>query len=122
MDVGPDSTVPRAAPSRRSWKVWRLKTRVPASAGCRQVTHCRPWRWTCGSPRLRWMLKVSGSLMVAIEDISHEKRVDVLQRTFFHDVLNTAGLYPGVRRLSGRGDDSGSKRLWPIASTHEPID
>lgn len=34
-------------------------------------------------------------LMVAIDDISHEKRVDVLQRTFFHDVLNTAGCIQG---------------------------
>lgn len=34
-------------------------------------------------------------LMVAIEDISQEKRVDVLQRTFFHDVLNTAGCIQG---------------------------
>jgi nitrogen-specific signal transduction histidine kinase len=34
-------------------------------------------------------------VMVAIEDISHEKRVAVLQRTFFHDVLNTAGCIQG---------------------------
>ena len=34
-------------------------------------------------------------LMVAVEDISHEKRVAVLQRTFFHDVLNTAGCIQG---------------------------
>ena len=33
--------------------------------------------------------------MVAVEDISHEKRVAVLQRTFFHDVLNTAGCIQG---------------------------
>ena len=30
-----------------------------------------------------------------MEDISHEKRVAVLQRTFFHDVLNTAGCIQG---------------------------
>jgi nitrogen-specific signal transduction histidine kinase len=34
-------------------------------------------------------------ILVAIEDISHEKRVSVLQRTFFHDVLNTAGCIQG---------------------------
>ncbi len=34
-------------------------------------------------------------VLVAIEDISHEKRVAVLQRTFFHDVLNTAGCIQG---------------------------
>ena len=34
-------------------------------------------------------------VLAAIEDISHEKRVAVLQRTFFHDVLNTAGCIQG---------------------------
>ena len=34
-------------------------------------------------------------IMAAVEDISHEKRVAVLQRTFFHDVLNTAGCIQG---------------------------
>ncbi|MGA2254929.1 MAG: PAS domain-containing sensor histidine kinase [Thermoguttaceae bacterium] len=34
-------------------------------------------------------------ILAAIEDISHEKRVAVLQRTFFHDVLNTAGCIRG---------------------------
>jgi len=34
-------------------------------------------------------------ILVAIEDISNEKRVAVLQRTFFHDVLNTAGCILG---------------------------
>lgn len=34
-------------------------------------------------------------VLAAIEDISHEKRVAVLQRTFFHDVLNTAGCIEG---------------------------
>jgi signal transduction histidine kinase len=29
-------------------------------------------------------------VLAAIEDISHAKRLDVLQRVFFHDVLNTA--------------------------------
>ena len=34
-------------------------------------------------------------VLVAVEDISNEKRVAVLQRTFFHDVLNTAGCILG---------------------------
>ncbi len=34
-------------------------------------------------------------ILAAIEDISHEKRVAVLQRMFFHDVLNTAGCIQG---------------------------
>jgi signal transduction histidine kinase len=34
-------------------------------------------------------------ILAAIEDISYEKRVAVLQRSFFHDVLNTAGCIQG---------------------------
>ena len=41
--------------------------------------------------------KIGGErfLMAAIEDISQPKRLEVLQRTFFHDVLNTAGCIRG---------------------------
>lgn len=35
----------------------------------------------------------------AIDDISHEKRLAVLQRMFFHDVLNTAGGIRGYTHL-----------------------
>lgn len=34
-------------------------------------------------------------LMIVAQDISHEKRLAVLQRTFFHDVLNAAGCIQG---------------------------
>ena len=34
-------------------------------------------------------------VIVAIEDISRPKRLEVLQRVFFHDVLNTAGCISG---------------------------
>jgi PAS domain-containing protein len=34
-------------------------------------------------------------IVTAIEDISQGKRLEVLQRTFFHDVLNTAGCIQG---------------------------
>jgi len=34
-------------------------------------------------------------IVVAVEDISQPKRMDVLQRVFFHDVLNTAGCIAG---------------------------
>ena len=34
-------------------------------------------------------------ILAAIDDISYQKRVAVLQRTFFHDVLNTAGCIQG---------------------------
>jgi nitrogen-specific signal transduction histidine kinase len=47
-------------------------------------------------------------VLVAIEDISHEKRVAVLQRTFFHDVLNTAGCIQGYAEYLA--DDSASER------------
>jgi len=59
-------------------------------------------------------------IMAAIEDISQPKRLAVLQRTFFHDVLNTAGCIHGYadylasesreervrRRLFFRSDDN----------------
>jgi signal transduction histidine kinase len=34
-------------------------------------------------------------IVVAVEDISQAKRLDILQRVFFHDVLNTAGCIQG---------------------------
>lgn len=34
-------------------------------------------------------------IVVAVDDISQSKRLHVLQRTFFHDVLNTAGCIQG---------------------------
>ncbi len=34
-------------------------------------------------------------IVLAVEDISQPKRMDVLQRVFFHDVLNTAGCISG---------------------------
>lgn len=35
----------------------------------------------------------------AVEDISHRKRLDVLTRMFFHDVLNTAGAIRGFAQM-----------------------
>jgi len=42
-------------------------------------------------------LRIDGQdlMLVVAEDTSHAKRLDVLQRTFFHDVLNTAGCIQG---------------------------
>lgn len=37
-------------------------------------------------------------IVAAVEDISHVKRLTVLQRTFFHDILNTAGCIQGYAR------------------------
>ena len=47
--------------------------------------------------------------MVAVEDISQSKRFALLQRTFFHDVLNTAGCIQGYAKYligDGRSDPS----------------
>lgn len=38
-------------------------------------------------------------VVVAAEDVSQSKRLAVLQRTFFHDVLNTAGCVQGYARF-----------------------
>jgi len=38
-------------------------------------------------------------VIAAIDDISHIKRLAVLQRTFFHDVLNTAGCIQGYAQF-----------------------
>jgi signal transduction histidine kinase len=45
-------------------------------------------------------------VLVAVEDISHEKRLAVLQRTFFHDVLNTAGCIQGYAEYLASDSDS----------------
>jgi signal transduction histidine kinase len=42
-------------------------------------------------------------VLFAIEDISHEKRRRVLERIFFHDILNTAGGMLGVAELLRTG-------------------
>ncbi len=46
----------------------------------------------------------SSYFVVAIEDISQAKRLSVLQRAFFHDVLNTAGCIQGYMRFLERDD------------------
>jgi signal transduction histidine kinase len=46
-------------------------------------------------------------VVIAVDDISHAKRLAVLQRTFFHDVLNTAGCIQGYSQhlLEQTSDD-----------------
>lgn len=45
-------------------------------------------------------------VMVALEDISHSKKLDTLQRTFFHDILNMAGCVHGYAEyLVNEGPD-----------------
>ena len=58
-------------------------------------------------------------ILAAIEDISHEKRVSVLQRTFFHDVLNTAGCIEGYADFlveDATSDPEVCKRLLALSS------
>jgi len=58
-------------------------------------------------------------ILAAIEDISHEKRVAVLQRTFFHDVLNTAGCIEGYADFlveDAVSDPEVCKRLHALSS------
>ena len=45
-------------------------------------------------------------ILLAAEDISQSKRLSVLQRTFFHDVLNTAGCIQGYLRFLDRDGSS----------------
>lgn len=44
----------------------------------------------------------------SVEDVSDRKRLAVLTRMFFHDVLNTAGCIQGYMYLLARGGDGGS--------------
>ena len=51
------------------------------------------------------------AILCALNDISHEKRRRVLERTFFHDILNTAGSVKGLSELllMERSDLSGDE-------------
>ena len=57
-------------------------------------------------------------IVTAVEDISQPKRLAVLQRTFFHDVLNTAGCLQGYvqyLREQGTEDQEVCERLAELA-------
>lgn len=54
----------------------------------------------CGTP-FRWQGEAL-ALVVAV-DISDEKRRKVLERIFFHDLLNTAGIVSGLTELLTKG-------------------
>ncbi len=44
--------------------------------------------------------KGSSYTIIAVENIADEKRREVLERTFFHDIMNTAGNIQGVANLT----------------------
>ena len=48
-------------------------------------------------------------MLVSITDISHEKRRRVLERVFFHDILNTAGNIQNLSDMSASADEETSK-------------
>lgn len=55
-------------------------------------------------------------VVVAVEDISSEKRRSVLERTFFHDLLNTCG---GVQRLAELLDNEAPPPELEVEWKHE---
>jgi signal transduction histidine kinase len=62
-------------------------------------------------------------VIVVLEDISKQKRLEVLSRTFFHDVLNTAGGIRGFAQLleddlpPGTGQRNEARQLARLADT-----
>jgi K+-sensing histidine kinase KdpD len=43
--------------------------------------------------------------ILSVTDIAHEKRAEILERTFFHDILNTAGGVQGLAMLLDDAED-----------------
>jgi len=72
--------------------------------GCEDVQECRVIRTDGDALDLRvrtqpMLLNDKRYSLFAVSDISHEKRRRVLERIFFHDILNTAGGMLGVAEL-----------------------
>ena len=67
----------------------------------------------CATP-----LELVGRLftIVAASDISHEKRREALERTFFHDILNTAGNVLGASYLLRTGKEGARDRFLDLIS------
>jgi hypothetical protein len=57
-----------------------------------------------------------GFLLVSLADISSEKRRQVLERLFFHDVLNTAGGVQGLIGLMAESEPAEAKTYVPMAA------
>ncbi len=84
-----------------------LQAILSGLAGRTEMQECRLTRWmNCREEALD--LVVYGSplqiedekyVMLAVMDISHEKRRHALERTFFHDLLNSAGGLEGYADL-----------------------
>jgi K+-sensing histidine kinase KdpD len=68
---------------------------------------------------VNWDLKVTSSPVIirdktfyvfTVQDISNEKRKQNLERTFFHDILNTAGNLNGLLAILKEGTDTAESR------------
>jgi signal transduction histidine kinase len=75
------------------------------------VRECRILTRAGGALDLRvWAtpMELDGRLFTvfAASDISSEKRREVLERTFFHDILNTAGIVLGATHLLRNGEEA----------------
>ncbi len=74
---------------------------VARAEECR-VTACTPsgdcsLEFSVQSQPLEW--NGEPAVFCALNDISHEKRRRVLERTFFHDIMNTAGSVQGLSEI-----------------------
>lgn len=63
----------------------------------------------------------------SMRDISAEKRRDVLERVFFHDIINTAGGIRGLAEVLARGDiltpeQDGEYRHWMVNLAQQLVD
>ena len=67
----------------------RITARLPAGDASREFqVQSRPVEWDG-----------QAAVFCAISDVSHEKRRRVLERTFFHDILNTVGAVKGLSEI-----------------------
>jgi len=65
--------------------------------------------------------------VLAMRDISAEKRRSVLERVFFHDIINTAGGVRGLAEVLARGDfltpqQEGEYRHWMVDMANQLVD
>lgn len=71
---------------------------------CRIITHNgRAYEFRVRASKYNYSDK--DFLIFSLVDISDEKRKDVLERTFFHDINNTLGVIIGFSQMLGKVDD-----------------
>lgn len=92
-----------------------VKAMLAGLSGKRQVEECRIGTVDGDALDFRvWStpIQVDGErfTMLSVKDISDEKRRRVLERLFFHDVLNTAGIVMGFSRLLDMNTEDSEQR------------